>query len=77
MTNIRKMLNNNYLESEVCMKRKMYESPLTLRTEVELEGYFCASADVKNPNDENGKIQEHEVNSDFGFNFEENDWDKK
>lgn len=76
MTNIRKMLNNNYLESEVCMKRKMYESPSTLRTEVELEGGICAaSADVKNPNDENGKIQEHKVNTDFGFEFNEQQWD--
>lgn len=76
MTNIRKMLNNNYLESEVCMKRKMYESPLTLRTEVELEGYFCASADIQNPNDAvTGKIEEHEINKDFNFTFDSGqDW---
>lgn len=40
------MLNNNCLESEVYMKRKIYESPLTLRTEVELESEFMGKASV-------------------------------
>lgn len=62
MTNIRKMLNNNYLESEVCMKRKMYESPSTLRTEVELEGEFMSKASVFEDGKENADgvtIEEH------------------
>ena len=45
------MLNNNCLESEVYMKRKNYESPLTLRTEVELEGKFMLEASVFNPSE--------------------------
>lgn len=76
MTNIRKMLNNNYLESEVYMKRKMYESPLTLRTEVELEGGFMQKASVFDPadqHDEGVTIQNHE----FGetHDFTDDGWD--
>lgn len=33
-------------------KQKEYETPQTTFVEVELEGNFCASADVKNPNDD-------------------------
>lgn len=56
------MLNNNCLESEVYMKRKIYESPLTLRTEVELEGEFM-KASVFEPEDGHDKgvfIEGHE-----------------
>lgn len=50
------------------MKRKeKYESPFMERTLVELEDGFCAaSADVKNPNTDNGKIESHKVNTEFG-----------
>lgn len=70
------MLNNNCLESEVYMKRKIYESPLTLRTEVELEGEFM-KASVFDPNDgkdQGVSTQQHEVNSTVGdyFTFDEN-----
>ena len=47
------------------MKRTVYEAPLTEHFLVELEGVFCASADIQNPNNENGKIEEHEINTDF------------
>lgn len=56
------MLNNNCLESEVYMKRKIYESPLTLRTEVELEDEFM-KASVFEPEDGHDKgvsIEGHE-----------------
>ena len=33
------------------MKRTVYEAPVTERFSVELEGTFCASADVENPSD--------------------------
>ena len=58
------------------MKRKeKYESPWMERTLVELEDGFCAaSADVKNPNDVNGKINVHEVNDEFGGTFNDK-WD--
>lgn len=49
------MLNNNCLESEVYMKRKIYESPLTLRTEVELESEFMEKASVFEPDNGHDK----------------------
>lgn len=48
------------------MKRTVYEAPVTERFQVELEGTFCASADVENPDNESGKIDEHEINTGFG-----------
>lgn len=59
---MRKMLNNNCLESEVYMKRKIYESPLTLRTEVELESEFMEKASIFEPDNGHDKgltIEEH------------------
>lgn len=57
-------------------KRKEYETPQTTFVEVELEGNFCASADVKNPNDAGtGQIESHEVNTDFDFSFGGQDWE--
>ena len=58
------------------MKRKeKYESPIMERTLVELEDGFCAaSADLDKPNAENGKINVHEVNDEFGGTFNDK-WD--
>ena len=58
-------------------EKELYESPQTKKTTVNLESGICASsADVENPDDaNNGQIQEHEVNSDFGFNFNEQQCD--
>lgn len=58
-------------------ERAKYESPQTTETIVSLESGICAaSADVQNPNDENnGQIQEHQVNTDFNYNFNDQDWD--
>lgn len=79
MTNIRKMLNNNYLESEVCMKRKMYESPLTLRTEVELESGFMQEASVFVDKDDSEALkidnQTRGEEFNFGEGFGDNTWD--
>lgn len=60
-------------------EKEKYESPLTKKTTVSLENGICAaSADVQNPNDKNnGQIQEHQVNTDFGFNFDEQQWDQQ
>lgn len=58
-------------------KRKEYETPQTTFVEVELEGNFCASADVQNPNADNGRIEEHQVNTDFDFNFADQGWDQQ
>lgn len=57
-------------------KQKEYESPQTTFVEVELEGNFCASADVQNPQGESGQIEEHKVNQDFHFSFDGNTWDR-
>ena len=58
-------------------EKVIYESPQTKRTPVNLESGICASsADVQNPNNaENGQIEEHEVNKDFDFGFNDQDWD--
>ena len=59
-------------------ERAKYESPQTTETIVSLESGICAaSADIQNPDDvRTGQIEEHEVNSNFRFNFEESEWDK-
>ena len=46
------------------MKRTVYEAPVTELFRVELEGNFCGSVTVTN--DQNGKIDEHEINTEFG-----------
>ena len=58
------------------MKRTVYEAPVTERFQVELEGTFCASADVRNPNSDNGKIDVHQVETGFtGGDFSNTGWD--
>ena len=59
------------------MKRTVYEAPLTEHFLVELEGVFCASADIQNPNNENGKIDDHQVNTGFtsAGDFSDEGWD--
>lgn len=61
------------------MKKTVYEAPVTERFQVELEGVFCASADIQNPNSEYGKIDEQEVNVTFSdaADFSKQDWDKE
>ena len=58
-------------------RKEKYESPWMERTLVELEDGFCAgSAVVKNPKEDYGKINEHEVNNDFSADFGgTSDWD--
>ncbi len=60
-------------------EKEKYESPLTKKTQVNLEsGFMNASADVRNPDESNGRIEEHQVNQDFGFTFEDgNAWDSQ
>ena len=59
------------------MKRTVYEAPVTELFRVELEGNFMAgSADVKNPNADNGRIEEHQVETGFtGGDFSNTGWD--
>ena len=58
--------------------KEKYESPIMERTLVELEDGFCAgSVDVKNPKEDYGRINAHEVNTDFtnAADFSGTDWD--
>ena len=51
---------------------RQYESPLTMRTQVQLEkGFMKASVTVKNDK-ENGRVQEHQVNTDFNYKLDAN-----
>lgn len=56
---------------------RQYESPLTMRTQVQLEkGFMKASVTVKNDK-ENGRVEEHQVNQDFGYTLDAgNEWSK-
>ena len=48
--------------------KKVYETPFTTHVRVEMESQLCAgSATIKNPNEDNGRIDEHEVNSNFDY----------
>ena len=57
---------------------RQYESPLTMRTQVQLEkGFMKASVTVKNDNTDNGRVEEHQVNLDFGYTLDAgNEWSK-
>ena len=58
------------------MPRKNYESPSTRYQMVEVESAFCgASSNVTNPDNANGRIDEHSINTDFGGDFSESKWD--
>lgn len=58
------------------MNKKMYETPSTKRSLVEMEAGLCAaSVEVTNPDNANGKINEHSVNTDFGGDFSESGWE--
>lgn len=58
------------------MNKKMYETPSTKRSLVEMEAGLCAaSTTVTNPDDANGRINEHSVNTGFGGDFSESGWD--
>lgn len=55
---------------------RQYESPLTVRAQVQLEkGFMKASVTVKNADANNGRVDEHKVNTDFGYTLnEDNTW---
>lgn len=55
-----------------------YESPLTVRAQVQVEkGFMKASVTVKNDNTDNGRVEEHQVNQDFGYTLNAgNEWSK-
>ena len=55
---------------------RQYESPLTMRTQVQLEkGFMKASVTVKNDNTDNGRVEEHQVNTEFRYELDgSNEW---
>ncbi len=55
---------------------RQYESPLTVRTQVQVEkGFMKASVTVKNDNTDNGRVKEHEVNKNFDYTLDgSNEW---
>ena len=59
------------------MKRTDYETLAMEEIIVEMEnGFLGGSADVQNPNTDQGRINAHEVNTDFtGGDFSKTDWD--
>ena len=56
-----------------------YESPLTVRAQVQVEkGFMKASVTVKNDNTDNGRVEEHQVNPDFGYTLDAGtEWSKQ
>ena len=62
------------------MKRTVYEAPLTERFQVELEGVFCASADIENPESKDnrqGEILNQGINTGFEVTFGSDGWDNE
>ena len=56
--------------------KKDYESPSLSLRRIELESGFCgASAEVTNPNENSGRIEDHSINAGFGGDFSESGWD--
>lgn len=50
-----------------------YESPLTVRAQVQVEkGFMKASVTVKNADADNGRVKEHEVNQFFDYELDAN-----
>ena len=48
--------------------KKVYETPFTTHVRVEMESQLCAgSATIKNPNEDNGRIDAHDVHTEFDY----------
>ena len=53
--------------------KKVYETPFTTHVRVEMESQLCAgSATIKNPNEDNGRIDAHDVNTEFDYTISGN-----
>jgi len=51
-------------------KKAIYTSPQTTLTVVEMEGQICgASSEVRNPNTDNGRIDDQKINTGFSSDF--------
>ena len=48
--------------------KKVYETPFTSHVRVEMESQLCAaSSTVTNPDNANGRIDAHDVNTEFDY----------
>ena len=70
------MIKTTKQKGEFGMKRTVYEAPVTELFRVELEGNFCASANVENTQGNQGEISEQEVNTGFTTDFSSGDLNK-
>ena len=53
--------------------KKVYETPFTTHVRVEMESQLCAgSATVKNLDNANGRIDAHDVNTEFDYTISDN-----
>ena len=59
--------------------KKVYETPFTSHVRVEMESQLCAgSATVQNPDNANGCIDEHEINTNFDYTISgDATWEKQ
>ena len=58
------------------MKKKKYETPSVSLSRIEVENSICsASAEITNPKEDSGRIDEHSINSGFGGDFSSGSWD--
>lgn len=56
--------------------KKVYETPFTTHVRVEMESQLCTgSSKVTNPDNANGHIDEHSINTGFGGDFSGAEWD--
>lgn len=69
--------NLNFITMKKDKEKATYESPQTKKTAVSLEsGFMQSSADIQNSEKaETGQIEEHEMNKDFDFGFNDQEWD--
>ena len=68
---------NNVTTYYMDKKKHPYTAPQTTVSRVEIESAICGgSVDIANPNTENGKINNQEVNDEFmgGQSFEKDEW---
>ena len=56
---------------------KDYMPPHTSCMQVELEDELCSSADVQNPNTNQGRIEKQDINTDFSYNYPHDEWDSQ
>ena len=54
-----------------------YMPPYTTWMQVELEEELCSSTEVANPNTDQGRIEKHDINTEFSYSYKLDDWDSQ